>query len=187
LVAIGEAVDHTRLGGAPGQQRAAKRVSFDRHHDHALALPKGLQGVLDSGDRIAGGLDHDVDFRVADQGAPIVGEMGVAVPARFGERPRSRHFGLPTQPRQVFLRLGRRQIGDADKVDAGRGRDLREIHGAKLAGADQPDAQWFAVGRALQQHAMQVHRILPYSAACLRRAARSTASSSQASIGVKSR
>jgi 2-hydroxychromene-2-carboxylate isomerase len=87
---------------------------------------------------------------------------------------------------QVLPRARRRQVGDAQQVDARRGRDLAEIHGAELAGADQADAQRIVVGRALEQHAMKIHSFLRYSAAALRRAAWVTQSSAQASSGVKS-
>jgi hypothetical protein len=73
LIAIGQAVDHARLGGALGEQRAAEGVGLDRHHDHALAVAEGLERVLDGGDRIAGRFDDDVDLGMADEGAPIVG------------------------------------------------------------------------------------------------------------------
>ena len=191
LVAVGQAVDHAGRGRALGQQRAAEGVGLDRDHDHALAVLEGFQRMLDGGDRIAGRFDDDVDLGMADQGAPVVGEMGVAVAARLGERGGRRDLGLPAQPRQVLPRARRREIGDAQKMDAGRGRDLRQIHRAELAGADHADAQRLAFGGARQKHAMETHccssRECRYSAACLRRAARSTASSSQASIGVKSR
>ncbi len=191
LIAIGEAVDHAGLGRALGEQGAAKGVGLDRHHDHALAVAERFQRVLDRGNRIAGRFDDHVDLGMGNQRPPVVGQEGVAVAPRLGEGPRRRHFGLPAEPCQVLARPRRREVGDAQQVDTRRGRDLAEIHGAELAGADQADAQRLGRSRALEQHAMQVHWVLPlplrYSAAALRRPARATASSSQASIGVKSR
>jgi hypothetical protein len=161
LVAVGEAVDHAGFGRAPGQQGAAEGVGLDRDHDHALAVAERLQRVLDGGDRIAGRLDHDVDLGMAHQGAPIVGQMRVALPTRLGERDGRRHVGLPAQPRQVFPRARRRKIGDAQEVDAGRRRDLREVHRAELAGADQANAQRPGFSGAREKHAMETHCLLP--------------------------
>jgi hypothetical protein len=124
LVAIGEAVDHAGRCRPLGEQRAAEGIGLDRDHDHALAVPEGFQCMLDGGNGIAGRFDDDVDVGLADQRAPIVGEMGVAVLARLGERSCRRHLGLPAQSRQVLPRTGRRQIGDAQQMDAGRGWDL---------------------------------------------------------------
>src|SRR3982751_6686496 len=41
------------------------------------------------------------------------------------------------------------QVGDARQVHTGRVRDLREVHRAELAGADQADADGTAFGGAL--------------------------------------
>jgi len=77
-------------------------------------------------------------------------------------------------------------------MDPGRGRDLRQIHGAELAGPITPMRNGLPSAARAKKHAMGDSCLFPpvsgsYSAACLRRAARSTASSSQASTGVKSR
>ena len=186
LVAVGEAVDHTRFGGTAREQRAAEGIGFHRHHHHTLAVPEGFQRMLDGGDRIAGRFDDHVDLGMGDQRLPVVGQERVAVLARFGERRGGRDIGLPAQPRQILPRAGRRHVGDAEQMDARRRRDLAQVHRAELAGADQADAQRIVVRGALQQHAVKVHCFLPYSAAALRRAARVTQSSCQASSGVKS-
>ena len=185
LVAIGQAVDHARRGGALGQHRAAQSIRLDGDHDHMLAVAESFQRMLGGSDRIAGRLDDDLDVGLADQGLPIVGEMRVAVAARVVEGGRGGDFGLPAEPRQILPRARRREVGDADQMDARRGRDLRQVHRAELAGADQADAQRIARRGALQKHAMKVHERSPYSAAW-RCAARVTQSTSQASIGVKS-
>jgi hypothetical protein len=113
LIAIGEAVDHARLGRALGEQGSAEGVGLDRHHDHALAVLEGFQRMLDGCDRIAGRFDDHVDLGMGDQGLPVVGQEGVAVLARLGERAGGCHLGLPAKPRQVLARPGRREVGDA--------------------------------------------------------------------------
>ena len=47
------------------------------------------------------------------------------------------------------------RVGDAGQVHAGRARDLRQVHRAELAGADEADADGLALGLAAQKHLMQ--------------------------------
>jgi hypothetical protein len=57
----------------------------------------------------------------------------------------------PADAREVAARAVGREVGDADEVHARRARDLRQVHRAELAGADQADADRLAVGLAPQQ------------------------------------
>jgi hypothetical protein len=57
----------------------------------------------------------------------------------------------PTRARLACV-VGR-EVGDRRQVHAGRARNLRQVHGAELAGADQADADRLAFGGALLEFA----------------------------------
>ena len=75
LIAVGEAVDHARL--LPPSARAAdRRTASASTVTMTTCLPVAERGerVLDRRDRIAGGLDHDVDRGMRDQRLPVVAD-----------------------------------------------------------------------------------------------------------------
>ena len=72
----------------------------------------------------------------------------------------------PTRARLAARRVGR-QVGDADQVHARRARDLRQVHGAELAGADQADADRLAFGGALLELGVEVHVRRPSSVSAI--------------------
>ena len=96
-----------------------------------------------------GALHDHVDGRVAHQRFPVVTDVGGAVAHGGIQAGRLDALRLPADAGQVALRGGGREIGDADQLHAGRARDLGQVHGAELAGADQADADRLAVGGAL--------------------------------------
>ena len=145
LVAEGERIDHARLGRLSRQQRAAERIGLDRDVDDVLAVRERRQAVLDRGDRMAGAFDDDVDRRMRHQRLPVLADVGrAAVLQRRVEAGRARLRVAPADPRQVSACAVGREIGDADEMHARRARNLRQVHRAELAGADQADADRLA-------------------------------------------
>ena len=80
LITVGKAVNHTGLPGLMGQDRAAERVSLDRHVDDRLSGRKCRQTVFDGGHRIAGALGNHIDAVEFDERFPVVGEVRRAIP-----------------------------------------------------------------------------------------------------------
>jgi hypothetical protein len=159
LVAEGQRVDNAGIGRLLRQQRPAEGIGLDRHVDHVLALRKCFQAMVHGRDRIAGAFDDHVDRRVAHQGLPVVADVRAAAVA-VGQRAAR---ALRLQPTcQVGAAVGR-QVGDAHQVHAGRARDLRQVHRAELAGADEADAHRPAFGGALLELGEQVHVRQPSS------------------------
>ena len=72
-----------------------------------------------------------------DQGLPVVTDVGRARRERCLERRSRRALGQPTDALQVGTRIGGREVGDANEMDARGLWHLRKIHRAELAGADQ--------------------------------------------------
>ncbi len=165
LVAEGERIDHAGFGRLARQQRAAERIGLDRDVDHVLAVREGFQAVVDRGDRVAGAFDDDVDRRMAHQRLPVLADVGGAVLQRCVEAGRARLRVVPADAREVAARAVGRQVGDADQVHARRARNLRQVHRAELAGADQADADRLAFGCALLELGVQAHLRLPSSSA----------------------
>ena len=158
LVAEGERVDDAGLGRLPRQQRPAERIGLDRDVDDVLAVRIREQAVLDGRDRMAGALDDDVDGRMRDQRLPVLADVRRA---RLDGAVEARGAGLrvaPADAREVATRAVGREVGDADQVNARRARNLRQVHRAELAGADEADADRLAVGLAPLQLCVQAHR-----------------------------
>ena len=158
LISVGEAVDHARRLCLARKQGAAQGVGFDRDVDHMLAVGESGEAMFHRGGRIPGAFHDDVDSRVRDQFLPVIAEMGGALRNGVVERRSGKLFGIPADALEVGPREGGRKIGDPGQMHARRLGYLREIHGAELAGADQPHAQRPAFGLALLQLAKQIHR-----------------------------
>ena len=122
--------------------------------------------MVDRGDRRAGAFHDDVDGRVAHQRAPVVTHVRVAVAQRGVEAGRLHALRLPAHAFEVAAGGLGAEVGDAQQVHARRARNLRQVHAAELAGANQADADRAALGRALLQLAVQAalhaaSRVLP--------------------------
>ena len=123
-----------------------------------LAVRERRQAVLDRGDRVARAFDDDVDRRMRHQRLPVLADVGrAAVLQRRVEAGRAGLRVAPADPRQVPARAVGRQIGDADQVHTRRARNLRQVHRAELAGADQADADRLVLGFASLQLCVQAH------------------------------
>ena len=155
LVAVRQAVDHSRCRGALRQQRAAEGICLHGDHHHMLAVLERGERVLDRGDRIPRGFDDDVDPGMREERAPVVAEVRGVVLERRIERRRREHRGLPAHALEVLFGILWREIGDAHEMDARRLRHLREIHGRELTRADQTEAQ--RVVFSLLQLCVEVH------------------------------
>ena len=157
LVAVGQAVDDARSGGALGQQRPAERIRLHGHHDDVLAVLERIQGMFNGRDRVAGGLHDDLDFGMAAQRLPVFPDVRVTLLhgciQRRGPVPR----GLPAGAPKVGLRVRGRKVRNADEVHARRARHLGDVHGAEFACADHAHPDGLAGGFALLQLAVEVH------------------------------
>jgi len=157
LIAVGKAVDDARLSRALREQRPAEGIGLHGDHDHVLAVAESRERMLHRRYRIAGGLDHDVDRGMRHERLPIFRDVRRALLERPFERSRPVRLGRPSYSLQIHPSVGRREIGDARQVHAGRARHLREIHRRELAGADQAYAQRPAVGLTPREKRVQVH------------------------------
>ncbi len=128
-----------------------------------LARLDGAERVVDAHDRVAGGLNDDVQFGVEQDGR--VGHDG------GGPRGDSRldvvdeGFLGPVDQLQGALGAFGVDIGDGDDVDAGDVAGLCQVHRAEPSGTDQPHADRAALGLALGQKFVQVHNYLSVGAA----------------------
>ena len=122
-----------------------------------LALRERLQAMVDGGHRVAGAFDDHVDRRMAHQRLPIVADERGAALARVVQRFGRRALRRPADTLEVGPRRSGRQIGNADQMHARRARNLRQVHRAELAGADETDANRLAIGLALLKFAVQTH------------------------------
>jgi hypothetical protein len=92
------------------------------------------------------------------QRLPVLADVGGAGFERFVERGGLRALCLPAHAREVGPRRGRREVGDARQMHAGRARDLRQVHGAELARADQADADGTVFIGALLELGVEAHK-----------------------------
>src|SRR4051812_37876532 len=103
--------------------------------------------MVDSDDRVAGGLHDDVEVgveqrsRVGDNRGRAVGDGRVDVDGDRLRRPVDQLEG-PLRPFDV-------DVGDTDDVDARDVARLGEVHGAEPSGTDETDADGPAVAFAL--------------------------------------
>jgi hypothetical protein len=128
------------LRGHAGQQRAAKCVRLDGHHDDMLAVAKRRKRMLDRRGRIARRLDDDVDRRVRHQRLPVLREVSSLLLQSGIERRGGVHLAGPADALQVLARVVRRKVRDAHQMHPWRARHLGDVHRAELAGADHADA-----------------------------------------------
>ncbi len=139
------------------QQRAAKGVGLDRHVDHMLAVRKRFQAMIDRSNRMAGAFDDDINRRVRHQRAPVFTDMRAAVFDRGVQRRGLQTLRIPAHALQVGARASGREVGNTNQMHAGRTRDLRQVHGAEFARADQADADRAALRLALLEFYKQTH------------------------------
>ena len=139
LVAVGHASRRRRLRAARrASSGPASAVGLDVDHDDVLAVRRSRGRRGGAGDRVAGGLEDDLDLRSRDESRRAVGDERGAV-----RRPRRRCLRRSARAGQpVRCERARRsgvEVGDADDVDARRCWRLREVHRGELAGADHAD------------------------------------------------
>jgi hypothetical protein len=128
LVAVGERIDDAFRPRFFDQQRPRQHVSFDVDHDDVLLRGYRGAGMGDTGRRVAGRLDDDLDLGIG---------TGVAA---IRDEPRTRELRLVPADRMARLAGALLvKIGDDRDFDAGHRRRLVQKHRAELAGADQPD------------------------------------------------
>jgi hypothetical protein len=113
--------------------------------------------VLNRRNRVARAFDDEIDGRVAHDRKPVVRHEGRSVRERCGQGRRGGSLGAPSDAHEIRPRARGRKIGDGHDAHAGGAGDLREVHRAELAGADQADAYRPTVGFALPELCMQVH------------------------------
>src|SRR5690606_19333890 len=78
-----------------------------------------------------------------------------------GQAARAERGRGPAHALERSLGARRREVGHADQMHAGRAPDLRQVHRAELAGADQADANRGAFSGAFLEHAVQVQLLSP--------------------------
>ena len=111
--------------------------------------------VCNAGGRIAGCVDHDVDSVGSNQRHRVVGHMGstgLAGRVEAGDR-----GVVASNARAGGVRAVGIQVGKGHYVDARGTGCLGQVHGAELAGADQPDADRVTGLGTGEEHSVQVH------------------------------
>ena len=133
--------------------------------------------------RIAGGIDHQLDRFLAEQGLDIVGNPGAARPDRRGEIPRRMALRRPADTRQIFAGGPGVQIGDGGDVNARRADRLGKEHRGELAAAENADPDRVVLRLAFPEESVKVHaaRSADPGIGAVRQ------SSGNASMGAKSR
>ena len=153
-----------RLLGLAGEQRAGHHVGFDVDHDDVLACGDRRKTVADAHFRITGGLDHDLDRRMTQEGSGVLEHAGGAGLRRLVERAGGKALLLPAAIAQIGLGAIGSEIGQPDHLHAGRAPRLGEEHGAELARADHADADRPTGRRPFEQQTVEVHaRSSPWS------------------------
>ena len=87
----------------------------------------------------------------------IVGDEGGAGLQRIAEGARGILRRVPSGRRQLAFRARNIEIGEANEMHARGSPNLREKHGAELAGSDQSDADRPPGGFALAQLGEEIH------------------------------
>src|SRR5262245_19191777 len=95
-----------------------------------------------------------------DQDLPVVTYVSRTRRERCLERRSRRALGQPTDALQVGTRIGGREIGDVDEMDARGLWHLRKIHRAELASTDQAYTEWPALRRTLTELRIKIHGYL---------------------------
>ena len=140
LIAVGERVDDAGRPGATGEQWPDERIRLHvDHHDVPAGLDRA-QGMVDARRRIPRRLDHDLHARRGDQPVGVVGQPGRAVPVRVLRTAGGERRVRPAGRDQPFAHQARREIGDADDVDAGRAARLRQVERPEDTAADHRHA-----------------------------------------------
>ena len=140
-----------------GQQGAAKGIGLYRDVDHMLAVREGLQTMVHCCNGVAGAFNDDINGRVRYQCAPVLTDVGATRLHGGVQRPGLHALGFPADAAEVGTRAIGQQVGNADQMNAGRARNLRQVHGAEFAGANQSDAYRTALGLALLKFGKQTH------------------------------
>src|SRR5918993_1825787 len=160
LVAVSQAVDETGLAGFVGQERTGDHIGFDIDHDYVPSGFDGREAMLDSSFGASGRFDQDVETIRLDQMLVGIGYEGR--PGREGCVKTVRRILLlaPTDPLACFPRPGGVEISNPEHVDSRGLTSLRQEHGPKLAGSDEPYPDRLTFFRPCFQHGCQVHEEL---------------------------
>ena len=159
LIAVGERVDDAGRLGATREQRPDEGVRLDvDHHDVPAGLDRA-QGMVDARRRIPRRLDHDLDARRGDQ--PGVSSVSQVVPCRCASSALRAASAASGQPAAISRSRtqARREVGDADDVDAGRAPRLRQVERPEDAAADHRHADRAPGGRAFLEPSQQRPRL----------------------------
>jgi hypothetical protein len=82
LVAIGHGIENVCLGGTARQHRSRQHIGLDVHHHDVALMPEACERMLNSGGRIAGGLDDHVDAIPSNESVGVLGEERAAATQR---------------------------------------------------------------------------------------------------------
>src|SRR3546814_2129887 len=117
---------------------------------------------MDTGRRMARGVDHHLDSLGLEDRPCVVGHPGGAALQRIVEAARGELLLGPARGRERLERLLHVQVGDDSDVEAGRQARLRQEHGAELAGADE--------GRS-EEHTSELQSLMriSYAVFCLKK------------------
>ena len=137
--------------GKPGavvfcEQRPHQHVGLHIDHHDMLARRNRRARMFVTDRRIAGCFHHHIHRPARNRAGAVVGERG-------GGNPRV----IPADSAAGFARPVAVDVDDERHLQPRRMRHLRQKHRAELAGADQPDAEWLAFSRSLQQQTMEIH------------------------------
>ena len=141
LVSVSETVDDPGVRSSLREKWPTQSVRFHGHVDHMLSLAESLKRVLHGSDRISSSFNHDIDSGVCHQAPPVFAKMRSPRVERVIKRSCRIHARIPTDSVQILARIAQREIRDSSQMHARRARNLRQIHGAKFAGADQADSK----------------------------------------------
>jgi hypothetical protein len=85
--------------------------------------------------------------------------MGSTQFYRFVQAFGGQALSFPAHAGQVGAGVVWRQVGNAHQVHAGGARNLRQVHGAEFARADQANADGAVFCSTLQEFGVQVHAV----------------------------
>ena len=143
LIAGADGVDDAHLIGHLLEIGADGHVRLDIHHHQMLAMLDHLEADLGTGDRLAGGVDDDVDEAVVHQQVGIGHNGGLAGFDQGADRRIGLDLdgavGLALGDAHRIMRLMRTARDDGRDLDALHLRHLRDDVGAHLAATDDPD------------------------------------------------
>src|SRR5689334_19143138 len=110
LIAVCQAVHDTGALRTLSEQRSAESIGFHGDHDDMLTVRHRGKGVLDRGNRVAGGFDDDVYVRMRNECSPVFREMRGAAPQRSVEGAGRVALFYPAATAQIRARVGKRKI-----------------------------------------------------------------------------